>query len=172
MLIERGKTPQSFTCSRRGCECTYAHIRGSAHMRRPKPIIQSERAHKFWSLVAAACSVKVRALFLSERRRLTDPRFLCLHLCNSSLPAGLLAHSSLLFFAFPPRGCAFSTTLGHEPEAAQVPLLPTYTVENCLFFFLGKRLAVFCYSFPLTAIFLLLLVVVLPHNVSGTLHFI
>lgn len=132
--------------------CTYAHIRRSAHMRRPKPIIQSERAHKFWSLVAAACSVKVRALFLSERRRLTDPRFLCLHLCNSSLPAGLLAHSSLLFFfAFPPRGCAFSTTLGHEPEAAQVPLLPTYTVE--FFFSWGRDWQFFVILFHLQQYF-------------------
>lgn len=77
---------------------THAHICRSAHARCSKPIIQSERVHKFSSLVAAACPVKVRALFLSKPRRLTDPCFLCLHLCNSSLPAGLL--TPRFFFCF------------------------------------------------------------------------
>lgn len=152
---QTGNNPQSSQCSR----CGYArtHICGSAHACRSKPIIQSERAHKFSSLGAAACPVKVRALFLSELRCLTDPHFLSPHLWNSSLPAGLLTP-----FASPPH-C--STRYNVRSQTRRSAMSLPNNIQR------GKYSTVFYILICLECFFLwqFLLRVVLPHNVFGTL---
>lgn len=110
------------------------------HSRRAKPIIQSESTHKFSSVVAA-CPVKVRALFSQRACRLTDPRFLRLHLCTG--PCFFLFDFSLilLFFVFSFLASGFIRSLCHTPFIHSSPhfilQVPFHLLPLSSFFFGG-----------------------------------